>query len=110
MFQCPHNNCGAVLDENAMAANLSLLKRGLCPRCARETNLDLDLSKFESAVAPAPKVIEEILEEIPESEIVTEEVNWENSTVAELKEALKERGLSTKGKKATLLKRLEEEE
>lgn len=108
MFQCPHNNCNAVLDENIIKANLSLVKRGLCPRCAQETGLDLDLSKYESAPVTVPEVIEEILEEIPESEIVTEEVDWESYTITQLKEALKERGLSIKGKKATLLKRLEE--
>jgi len=108
MFRCPYNNCNAVLDEKAMAANLSILKRGLCPRCVKEIGLNLDLSKYEKAPAPVPEVINEILEEIPESEVVTEEVDWKSYTIAQLKEALEERGLSTKGKKATLLKRLEE--
>jgi len=108
MFQCPFSSCNAIFDNNGIRNNLMRFQQGQCPRCGKAIDVNFDLSKYRSAPTPAPKVIEEILEEVPESEIVTEEVDWENCTVSQLKEALKERGLSTKGKKAALLERLEE--
>ncbi len=108
MFQCPYSSCGAFFDSDGDRNNLMRFNQGQCPRCAKEISVEFDLSQYKNA--SAPEVIEEILEEVPESEIVTEEVDWENCTVSQLKDALKERGLSTKGKKAALLKRLEEEE
>jgi len=112
MFQCPYSSCGAIFDDSGIRDNLMRFKQGQCPRCVKEISVDFDLSKYGSA--PVPEVIEEILEDVPESEVVsetieTEEENWEDCTVSELKKALKKRGLSTKGKKATLLKRLEKE-
>ena len=108
MFQCPYSSCNAIFDNNGIRNNLMRFQQGQCPRCGKAIDVNFDLSKYGSAPTPVPKVIEEILEEVPESEIVTEEVDWENCTVSQLKEALKERGLSTKGKKAALLERLEE--
>ena len=113
MFQCPFSSCNAIFDNNGIRNNLMRFQQGQCPRCGKVIDVNFDLSKYRSAPTPAPKVIEEILEEIPESEVVseavdTEEVDWEDCTVSQLKKALKERGLSTKGKKAALLERLEE--
>tara|TARA_R110000824_G_scaffold100285_1_gene238501 strand:- start:7779 stop:8114 length:336 start_codon:yes stop_codon:yes gene_type:complete len=111
MFQCPYSSCGAIFDDSGIRNNLMRFQQGQCPRCAKEISVDFDLSEYGST--PVPKVIEEILEDIPESEVVSEtietEEDWENCTVSELKKALKKRGLSTKGKKTTLLKRLEKE-
>ena len=51
-------------------------------------------------------VVIEYIEE--EKAIEKEENNYNNMTVKELKVLLEERGLSTKGKKAELIQRLEE--
>ena len=112
MFQCPFSSCCAIFDDNSIRDNLMRFKQGQCPRCGKAIDVNFDLSKYGSAPAPVPEVIEEILEEIPESEVVseavdTEEVDWEDCTVSQLKEVLKERGLSTSGKKVDLLERLE---
>ena len=112
MFQCPYSSCGAIFDDDGIRNNLMRFNQGQCPRCGKEISVNFDLSKYGSTPTPAPEVIKEILEEVPEAEVVseatdTEEVDWENCTVSELKDALKERGLGTGGKKVDLLERLE---
>ena len=102
MFKCPYSDCCQVFTKDEIRKNLRpYFRNGVCPTCGR--SVDIDVSGFS---APAP-----VVEPEPEPEVVEEEpeevIDWGSCTVAQLKKALTERGLSTSGKKADLLERLE---
>jgi len=97
MFKCPYTSCDAIYQGDEIFANLSFFNRGVCPKCAKQVDINFDLGDYTSKVEPEPE-----LEEVEES------VDLNEFTVAELKEELTELGLSIKGKKTTLIKRLEE--
>ena len=103
MFKCPYSDCCQVFTKDEIRKNLRpYFRNGICPTCGR--SVDIDVSGFS---APAP-VAKPEPEPEPEPEEEPEEViDWGSCTVAQLKEALTERGLSTSGKKADLLERLE---
>jgi|TARA_R100001530_G_scaffold103144_1_gene71774 hypothetical protein len=61
-------------------------------------DINFNLDEYKKTVKPEPE---------PEPEEVEEEIDLNNFTMAELKEELTELGLSIKGKKTTLIKRLE---
>jgi|TARA_Y100000310_G_scaffold238998_1_gene242541 hypothetical protein len=60
--------------------------------------INFNLDEYKKTVKPELE---------PEPEEVEEEIDLNNFTMAELKEELTELGLSIKGKKTTLIKRLE---
>jgi hypothetical protein len=73
--------------------------------------LDIKVTKKSKAKTIQDKIIEEWgLEEEAEEDEDEEELDYSEMSVAELKATLEERGLSTKGKKAGLIKRLEKDD
>ena len=98
MFKCPFSSCDAIYQGNEISNNLSAFNKGVCPKCARQVDINFNLDEYKKTVKPEPE---------PEPEEVEEEIDLNNFTMAELKEELTELGLSIKGKKTTLIKRLE---
>tara|TARA_Y100000034_G_C6875789_1_gene400489 strand:- start:1472 stop:1831 length:360 start_codon:yes stop_codon:yes gene_type:complete len=112
MFKCPYSDCCQVFTKDEIRKNLRpYFRNGICPTCGR--SVDIDVSGFSPLVAVAkPEPEPESSPELPyDPDMVEEEVeeviDWGSCTVAQLKEALTERGLSSSGKKADLLERLE---
>jgi len=99
MFKCPFSSCDAIYQGKEISDNLSAFNKGVCPKCARQVDVNFNLDEYKKIVKPEPE---------PEPEEIEEEIDLNNFTVAELKEELTELGLSIKGKKTTLIKRLEE--
>ena len=101
MFQC--HACYTDYDAGGITANINWFRREKCPNCGCDIGIDFDPEDF------APPIYMDYKEPVVEDEPdLDEEVDFNNFTVAELKEELTELGLSTKGKKAKLRKRLEE--
>ena len=108
MFQC--HACSTDYDARGITANIQWFRREKCPNCGCDIGIDFDPEDFappiyqdykEPVVEDEPDLDEEVLSYI-------EQIDFNDFTVAELKEELTELGLSTKGKKSVLAKRLEE--
>jgi len=102
MFQC--HACYTDYDASGVTANIQWFRREKCPNCGCDIGIDFNVEDYAPAVIqkePEPDVEEEVRSYI-------EQIDFDDFTVAELKEELTELGLSTKGKKSVLSKRLEE--
>ena len=67
-----------------------------------------EIVEFEDGFAKRLIIQKVAVEYIEEKHSIEEEINYNELTVKELKELLKERGLSTVGKKNELIERLKE--
>tara|TARA_Y100000310_G_C20442788_1_gene696900 strand:+ start:22 stop:390 length:369 start_codon:yes stop_codon:yes gene_type:complete len=105
MFQC--HACYTDFDARGITANIQWFRKEKCPNCGCDIGIDFDPENFapldykEPVVEDEPDLDEEVSSYI-------EQIDFNDFTVAELKEELTELGLSTKGKKSVLAKRLEE--
>ena len=103
MFQC--HACYTDFDARGITANIKWFRREKCPNCGCDIGIDFNVENYAPAVIqkepePEPDVEEEVRSYI-------EQIDFNDFTVAELKEELTGLGLSTKGKKSVLIKRLE---
>ena len=100
MFRCPYTSCDGIFQGKEISDNLSFFRRGVCPKCAKQVDVGFDLNEYTfSPVIPEPE---------PEEVEGDDEIDFSTFTVAQLKDELKELGLSTKGKKSKLIERLED--
>jgi len=104
MFQC--HACYTDYDASGVTANIQWFRREKCPNCGCDIGIDFNVENYAPAVIPKEPEPEPDVEEEVSSYI--EQIDFNDFTVAELKEELTELGLSTKGKKSVLSKRLEE--
>jgi len=98
MLKCPNNNCCREFNDSDVKSHWKKFNANVCYVCGTQVDWGIDASKYK----PAP-VVEKVVEEVKEDE----DIDWASCKVSQLKEALEILGLSTKGKKTALVKRLE---
>lgn len=100
------------LDRDEIEAELGEMSRSELRKYLKENELDVRVTKAKSD----QDLVEEILDALglnddeEEEDDEGEEVDYSELSLAELKAALKERGLSATGKKDALIERLEEDD